>query len=94
MTIDDGPSLFIDARRHRFCETRNAVRSLMSSRNSIRVRAFSRNAPSMELVTQNEFCFSTPRIDMHRWVASMTTATPSGLIFSRIVSAIWLVSRS
>ena len=60
----------------------------------MRVRALSRNAPSMELVTQNEFCFSTPRIDMHRCVASMTTATPSGLIFSRIVSAIWLVSRS
>ena len=60
----------------------------------MRVRALSRNAPSIELVTANEFCFSTPRIDMHRCVASMTTATPSGPIFSRMVSAIWLVSRS
>ena len=48
----------------------------------------------MALVTVTEFCFSTPRMDMHRWVASMTTATPSGLIFSLIVSAIWDVSRS
>ena len=70
------------------------VRSLISSRNSIRVRALSRNAPSMALVTAKEFCFSTPRIDMHRWVASITTATPSGAIFSRIVLAIWFVSRS
>ena len=31
---------------------------------------------------------------MHRWVASSTTATPSGFTFSRMVSAIWLVSRS
>ena len=34
----------------------------------MRVRALSRNPPSIELVTQNEFCFSTPRIDMHRCV--------------------------
>ena len=57
-----------------------ALRSLISSRNSIRVRALSRNAPSIALVTANEFCFSTPRIDMQRCVASMTTATPSGAI--------------
>ena len=60
----------------------------------MRVRALSRNAPSIALVTANEFCFSTPRIDMQRCVASQTTATPSGSIFSRIVSAIWLVIRS
>ena len=48
----------------------------------------------MALVTANEFCFCTPRIDMHRCVASMTTATPTGEIFSLIVSAIWLVRRS
>ena len=50
--------------------------------------------PSIALVTANEFCFSTPRIDMHRCVASMTTATPSGLTMSRMVSAIWFVRRS
>ena len=60
----------------------------------MRVRASVGTCPSIELVTANEFCFSTPRIDMQRCVASMTTATPSGAIFSRIVSAIWLVSRS
>ena len=52
----------------------------------MRVRALLRKAPSIALVTAKEFCFSTPRIDMQRWVASMTTATPSGEIFSRIVS--------
>jgi hypothetical protein len=71
-----------------------ALRSLISSRNSIRVRASDRNDPSIELVTANEFCFSTPRMDMQRCVASITTATPRGAIFSLIVSAIWLVSRS
>ena len=35
-----------------------ALRSLMSSRNSMRVRALLRNAPSMALVTAKEFCFS------------------------------------
>ncbi len=34
----------------------------------MRVRALSRNTPSIALVTANEFCFSTPRIDMHRCV--------------------------
>ena len=42
----------------------------------MRVRALSRNTPSMALVTANEFCFSTPRIDMQRCVPSQTTATP------------------
>ena len=56
----------------------------------MRVRALSRKVPSMALVTAHEFCFSTPRIDMQRCVASITTATPSGEIFSQIVSAIWL----
>jgi len=61
---------------------------LMRSRNSSRVRALSRKMPIIALVTANEFCFSTPRIDMHRCVPSQTTATPIGSIFSRIVSAI------
>ena len=40
-----------------------------------------------------EFCFSTPRINMHRWTASITTATPRGCSTSLIVLAIWVVSR-
>ena len=52
----------------------------------MRVRCWSRNAPSMALVMVYEFCFSTPRIAMHRCVPSQTTATPSGLIFSVIVA--------
>ena len=71
-----------------------AARWLISSRNSIRVRELLRKAPSMALVTANDRCFSTPRIAMQRCVASMTTATPSGWIFSSIVCAIWFVSRS
>ena len=39
----------------------------------MRVLAWSRNAPSIALVTANEFCFSTPRIDMQRCVPSQTT---------------------
>jgi hypothetical protein len=61
---------------------------LIKFRNSDLVRASLRNAPSIALVTATEFCFSTPRIDMHRWVASVTTATPSGLILAVSVSAI------
>ena len=60
----------------------------------MRVRASSRNTPSIALVAATEFCFSTPRIDMHRCVASITTATPRGSIFWQMVWAIWLVSRS
>ena len=55
----------------------------------MRVRAQFWNDPSMALVTAVEFCFSTPRIDMHRCVPSQTTATPSSAIFSWIVSAIY-----
>src|SRR5256885_470054 len=46
--------------------------------NSMRVLRSVRKTPSMELVTQVAFCFSTPRIAMHRWNASITTATPCG----------------
>jgi hypothetical protein len=42
----------------------------------------------MALLTAREFCFSTPRIDMHRCVASVTTATPSGCTLSFSVLAI------
>ena len=41
---------------------------------------------------QGGFC--TPRIIMHKWRASMTTPTPSGLRCLKIVSAICWVSRS
>jgi hypothetical protein len=37
--------------------------------NSLRVRGSSWNAPNMQLVTATEFCFSTPRIIMHKWRA-------------------------
>src|SRR5262249_34312182 len=61
---------------------------LISSRNSIRVRASSWKTPSIALVTATEFCFSTPRIDMQRCAASITTATPSGCTLALSVSAI------
>src|SRR5271167_979377 len=65
-----------------------------SARNSSRVCLFSRNTPSMALDTAVEFCFSTPRITMHRCRASTITPTPCGLSISSMDSAIWLVSRS
>ena len=37
----------------------------MSCRNSERVGALSRKLPSITDVFITEFCFSTPRIDMH-----------------------------
>ena len=40
----------------------------------MRVRTSCWNTPSIALVTATEFCFSTPRMDMHRWDASMTMA--------------------
>ena len=45
---------------------------------SARVRSSLRNRPSRQEVTVLQFCFSTPRIIMHRWEASMTTPTPIG----------------
>ena len=56
----------------------NRLGFLINARNSPRVRASSRKTPSIALVTATEFCFSTPRIIMHRCVASITTATPCG----------------
>ena len=54
----------------------------------------SRKAPSIALVMANEFCFSTPRIAMHRCVASMTTRRRAAGSSRGCVSAIWFVSRS
>src|SRR5438093_1510385 len=67
---------------------------LISSMNSARVSGRSRKAPSIADVTALEFCFSTPRMSMQRWIASMTTATPRGWSASFSVFAIWVVSRS
>src|ERR1700693_5445399 len=63
-------------------------------RNSERVSSSLRKQPSMEEVTAAECCFSTPRIIMHRWRASITTATPWGSITFWMVSAICVVKRS
>ena len=62
--------------------------------NSARVRESSLNRPRMALVVVDEFCFSTPRIAMHRCTPSSTTATPTGLSNSCTASAIWVVRRS
>ena len=64
------------------------------ARNSERVFSFERKTPSIELVTARVFCFSTPRIIMHKWCASMTQAAPNGFKCSLIASAICVVSRS
>ena len=37
---------------------------------------------ALALVTAAECCFSTPRITMHKCLASITTPTPSGDSFS------------
>src|SRR6266571_2676821 len=65
-----------------------------SLRNSSRVFASWSSAPRSALVTVLEFCFSTPRIIMQRWYASITTPTPCGSSTSMSASATWSVSRS
>src|SRR5438045_4896825 len=52
-----------------------------SERNSARV-SFCRKQPTIADVTVDEFCFSIPRIIMHRCRASITTPTPCGAIAS------------
>ena len=64
---------------------------LISSMNSIRVELRVRNTPSIAEVTALEFDFSTPRIIMHRWNASITTATPWGWRMSISAVAIFCV---
>ena len=49
----------------------------------MRVRELLRNAPSIALVTAKEFCFSTPRIAMHRCVASIDDRDAERLRSSR-----------
>ena len=50
----------------------------MRFRNSLRVRAELRNAPEKADVVVMALLFWTPRICMHVWLASITTATPRG----------------
>ena len=52
----------------------------ISDRNSVRVSSSVRKQPSIDEVTADECCFSTPRIIMHRCRASITTPTPCGSI--------------
>src|SRR5438552_16101783 len=65
-----------------------------SRRNSSRVFASWSSAPRRALVIVLEFCFSTPRIIIQRWYASITTPTPRGSSTSMSASATWPVSRS
>ena len=55
-----------------------ARQSAISCRYSMRVAWDSRKVPSITDVFIVEFCFSTPRIFMHRCSASIVTATPAG----------------
>ena len=48
----------------------------MKSMNSARVARFLRKTPRMALVMVLLLTFCTPRIIMHKWEASVTTATP------------------
>src|SRR5437879_9249716 len=50
-----------------------APRCPIRPRNSSRVAAESRKVPTTDEVIMTEFCFSTPRIIMHRWRASIIT---------------------
>jgi hypothetical protein len=68
--------------------------SVMSDIASARVAALFWKMPRTALVTVSAPAFLTPRIDMQRCSASMTTITPAGSRFFTIVSAIWEVSRS
>ena len=54
-------------------------------KNSILLLALSRISPNITDVVITEFCFSTPRIIIHRCCASMTTATPRAPVISAIV---------
>ena len=63
-------------------------------RNSSRVFESSRKMPLSALVTAREFCFSTPRIIMQKWAASITTPTPVGRRTFMMASAISSVRRS
>ena len=61
---------------------------------SDRVRALVRKMPRTAEVTVLAPGLRTPRIDMHRCSASITTITPRGSRLATSASAIWLVIRS
>src|SRR3569833_2596064 len=63
-------------------------------RNSFLVFSFLSKQPNTQLVMVVDFDFSTPRITMHRWLDSKTTATPCGWSTSMTASATFLVSLS
>src|SRR5437660_5664046 len=66
------------------------ARLRISERNSLRVSCSSRKQPNMEDVTAAECCFSTPRIIMQRWRASITTPTPAaGWFFESSLRSAW-----
>src|SRR5690606_37909984 len=67
---------------------------LTSERNSSRVARCSRKMPSTEEVTMVEFCFSTPRIIIHRCRASIITPTPLAPTSSMTTREISSVRRS
>ena len=66
---------------------------LISVMNSWRVGGCERNTPVNDEVVVAEPCFSTPRICIHIWLASITTATPIGLRASWMQSRICTVRR-
>src|SRR6266404_1425507 len=63
-------------------DSRQVGRLPIRARNSSRVAVDSRNVPSTDEVIITEFCFSTPRIIMHKWRASIITPTPLASIDS------------
>ena len=62
--------------------------------NSSRVRWSERKIPVKAEVVVADCCFSMPRICMHMWLASITTATPMGFSASWMQSRICTVSLS
>lgn len=63
-------------------------------RNSSLVLALDRMQPSIQLVIVVAVVFSTPLMTIHKWLDSMTTATPWGFKTSEIASATCFVRRS
>ena len=66
----------------------NLFHERTSWRNSSRSSARSKS-PHCAVVTVREHCFSTPRICMHMWCASIITITPRGAKAVCTASRIW-----
>src|SRR5690625_3592082 len=86
---EDGEEISIEN-----AEQGSVQRFSIPCRNSWRVRGSVLKTPRMALVRVVELCFSTPRIIMHMWCASVTTASPSGCSSPVRASAICEVMRS